>query len=200
MFSSFMISVAVIFVAVLSPASVIARPPSSSARLATKTATKNTSNSKLEKINPVKESNPMNVQFITAQLKKTINRLIDGVKTIPKNMIEAERLKKIKKKGGQEALTFKEYHFLEKAQEDFYKLFKVVAMIPFSPEFFFYSYIVFPAMATSNPFAWSTLPSGKRMFRRTKNCIICLFIYIYSTILIFVRYPCISLLIYSYGI
>ena len=79
---------------------------------------------------------------------------------MPRNYFEADRLKKIRKARGSEALTFKEYKFVERAQEDMGKVFRMLITIPFSPEFFFYSYIVFPTMGGGNPWAWSAMPSG----------------------------------------
>jgi hypothetical protein len=93
-------------------------------------------------------------------LRKTAKRLMEGAKSLPRNYFEADRLKKIRKARGSEALTFKEYKFVERAQEDMGKVFRMLITIPFSPEFFFYSYIVFPTMGGGNPWAWSAMPSG----------------------------------------
>ena len=48
----------------------------------------------------------------------------------------------------------------EYAEEDFGKLIRMVITLPFSPEFFFYSYIVFPTFGKGNPWAWQNLPSS----------------------------------------
>lgn len=100
------------------------------------------------------------VTDIAAHFKKTAERLLNGIKSIPKNFLEGERLKKIRKAKGLGALTFSQYNFIERSSEDLSKIFRMVITIPFSPEFFFYSYIVFPAMASTNPFAWSAMSSG----------------------------------------
>ena len=152
-----LLSVAVLF-AVLSSTAVAARPPQYSGKISAKAVpSKGSSNPKQEKVTV---SKPNKVDDIAAHLQKTVNRIINGVKSIPKNFLEAERLKKLRKAGGNEAITFTEYRFIEKASEDLSKIFRMIVTIPFSPEFFFYSYIVFPAMATSNPFAWSSMSSG----------------------------------------
>ena len=153
-----LLSVAVLF-AVLSSTAVAARPPQYSGKISAKSVpNKGSSNVKQEKDTVAK---PNKVDDIAAHLQKTVNRIINGVKSIPKNFLEADRLKKLRKAGGNEALTFTEYRFIEKASEDLSKIFRMIVTIPFSPEFFFYSYIVFPAMATNNPFAWSSMSSGK---------------------------------------
>jgi hypothetical protein len=160
--SASLFSVALLFAAVLSPISVIGGPPGFSSKVAVKLNTGNARANTLTKSKPVQKSNKVN--DVTAHLQKTVNRLINGLKSIPKNFLEAERLKKIRKSGGNSALTFSEYGFIEKANEDMSKIFRMVITIPFSPEFFFYSYIVFPAMASNNPFAWSSMSSGILIF------------------------------------
>ena len=100
------------------------------------------------------------LQGAVDHLRKTVKRLVDGAQSVPRNYMEADRLKKIRKARGSEALTFKEYKFVEREKEDMSKVFRMLVTIPFSPEFFFYSYIVFPTMGSSNPWAWSAMPSG----------------------------------------
>jgi hypothetical protein len=89
-------------------------------------------------------------------------RLINGCKSIPTNYLESERLKKIRKLKGAESLTFTEYKFIERVGDDTSKLFRMLITLPFSPEFFFYSYLVFPIVQqTSNPWIWTnSYPSG----------------------------------------
>jgi hypothetical protein len=143
-----MISTIFIVAAILAPTSVIAGPfPSKPIISSSKTS-----------LSLVKNNNQLD--NVVSHLKKTVNRVITGVKSIPDNYFEAERLKKIRKLKGNNALTYNEYKFIEKSSEDLSKLFRMVITIPFSPEFFFYSYIVFPAMASTNPFAWTSMPSG----------------------------------------
>ena len=162
MLSPSLFSVALLFAAVLSPISVIGGPPGFSSKVAVKLNTGNARASTLTKSKAAQKSNKVN--DVTGHLQKTVNRIINGLKSIPKNFLEAERLKKIRKSGGNSALTFSEYGFIEKANEDMSKIFRMVITIPFSPEFFFYSYIVFPAMASNNPFAWSSMSSGMICF------------------------------------
>ena len=162
----FMLSIAVLF-AVLSSTAVAARPPQLSGKVSAKSFLQNNGDSKVKQVKIVQQKSNK-VEDITAHLQKTVNRIINGVKSIPKNFLEAERLKKLRKAGGNEAITFTEYGFIEKASEDLSKIFRMVVTIPFSPEFFFYSYIVFPAMASSNPFAWSSMSSGESLFNHLK--------------------------------
>ena len=142
--------------AVLLHAPVVAGPPGFSSKIAPSLVLREASVKK----DAVKKPNLMN--DVSAQLQKTVYRMINGVKSIPKNFLEAERLKKLRKLKGVSALSFSEYGFIVKANDDLAKIFRMVITIPFSPEFFFYSYIVFPAMAPTNPFAWSSMSSGKR--------------------------------------
>jgi hypothetical protein len=83
-----------------------------------------------------------------------------GAVDLVSNFKKAEKLKKLRKNKGDEALSFSDFRFLEKAKEDWSKSFKLMITIPFSPEFFFYSYIVFPMMSTDNPWAWKAMPSS----------------------------------------
>jgi hypothetical protein len=149
-----MFSIVFILAAIVAPISIIAGPgppqPIISYSKASLSPLKN---------NELKKSNQLD--NVVSHLKKTVNRVIDGVKSIPTNYFEAERLKKIRKSKGNNALTYSEYKFIEKSSEDLSKIFRMVITIPFSPEFFFYSYLVFPAMASTNPFAWTSMPSGK---------------------------------------
>ena len=140
--------------AVLLPKLVIAGPPGFSSKIAPHTALREAS------IKKDASKKPNLVNDVSAQVQKTFHR-INGVKSIPKNFLEAERLQKLRKSKGVSSLSFSEYGFIVKANEDLSKIFRMVITIPFSPEFFFYSYIVFPAMAPTNPFAWSSMSSGK---------------------------------------
>lgn len=155
-------SAALLFAALLSPISVIGGPPGFSSKVAVKLNTGNARASTLTKSKAAQKPNKVN--DVSAHLQKTVNRILNGIKSIPKNFLEAERLKKIRKSRGNGALTFSEYGFIEKANEDMSKIFRMIITIPFSPEFFFYSYIVFPAMASNNPFAWSSMSSGIAYF------------------------------------
>lgn len=151
--------------AVLLPTAVVAGPPGFSSKIATSLALREAS------IKKDAAKKPNLVNDVTAQLQKTVNRMMSGLKSIPKNFLEAERLKKLRKLKGISALTFSEYGFIVKANDDLSKIFRMIITIPFSPEFFFYSYIVFPAMAPNNPFAWASMSSGEsfnieRKYRR----------------------------------
>ncbi|RYG66491.1 hypothetical protein EON64_09645, partial [archaeon] len=58
------------------------------------------------------------------------------------------------------SLSFSDFQFLERMQEDFNKALRIVVTIPLSPEFFFYSYLVFPLFSSNNPWAWRAMPSS----------------------------------------
>jgi hypothetical protein len=148
--------------AVLLPTAVEARPPGFSSKVAPSLVLReaNIKNDAAKKPNLVND--------VTAQLQKTVSRMMNGLKSIPKNFLEAERLKKLRKSKGMSALTFSEYGFIVKANDDLSKIFRMIITIPFSPEFFFYSYIVFPAMAPNNPFAWASMSSGESLITYRK--------------------------------
>jgi hypothetical protein len=93
-------------------------------------------------------------------VRKGFERILNGAKSIPGDFMEAERLKKLKKVRGLKALSFSEFKFLDQTKQDFGKLIRLAITFPFSPEFFFYSYIVFPMMAPTNPWAWNSWPAG----------------------------------------
>jgi hypothetical protein len=158
---SLIFSRVLLFIAILAPISILAGP--GPPILASKALTSSSSRTQLKspiKVQPMFNGEKSKMDEISAHLQKTVYRIINGVKSIPTNFLEGERLKKLRKLKGNDAITYSEYKFLEKNSEDLSKIFRMVITIPFSPEFFFYSYIVFPAMATTNPFAWSTMSSG----------------------------------------
>ena len=107
------------------------------------------------------DSNSNNaIKDLTFNVKKDINRIIRGTKCLFDDSMEAMKLKAIQKKQGLQAFTYSQYKFLEQANDDFGKILKLGLTLSFAPEFFFYSYIVFPMMTPTNPWAWKALPSG----------------------------------------
>lgn len=96
---------------------------------------------------------------VTDIISKTVNRLWKGTTTLIDNFREADRLKKLRKKYGDDYLTFSEYKFIERSRDDFNKLFRLGITLPISPQFFLYSYILFPMFTPSNPWAWRSFPS-----------------------------------------
>ncbi len=97
---------------------------------------------------------------ILGNVRRNVIRLIDGTKTLWPNFIKLQKLKKIRKIDGDEAITFAQFKFLEQTKEDLSKIFRLAITFPISPEFFFYSYIAFPLISSGNPWAWQSLPSG----------------------------------------
>lgn len=83
-----------------------------------------------------------------------------GLKHTILNFKKAQKLKKLRKRKGDTALSFTDFKFLEESKEDMSKSFRLLVTFPFSPEFFFYSYIVFPMMSVDNPWAWKAMPSS----------------------------------------
>lgn len=100
------------------------------------------------------------IKDLTFNVKKDINRIIRGTKCLYDDSMEALKLKAIQKKNGLKSFTYSQYKFLEQANDDFGKILKLGLTLSFAPEFFFYSYIVFPMMTPTNPWAWRALPSG----------------------------------------
>jgi len=95
-----------------------------------------------------------------ANVKKNVQIICRGSSAIFSDMKKAANIKKLKKLKGLPALSFTQYQFLQQTKGDITKCFRLLITIPLSPEFFFYSYIVFPLFSSSNPWAWRSLPSG----------------------------------------
>ena len=91
------------------------------------------------------------VKGVIEILTNTMNRFVVGTKDFIKQAAEVERLKKVKSKYGDEALTYTQFKLLEQSKDDFGKLFRIGITIPISPQIFFYSYLVFPMMAGQSP-------------------------------------------------
>jgi hypothetical protein len=95
-----------------------------------------------------------------ANVKKNVQIICRGSSAIFSDMKKAANIKKLKRMKGLDAISFTQYQFLEQSKGDLTKCFRLLVTIPLSPEFFFYSYIVFPLFSSSNPWAWRSLPSG----------------------------------------
>eukprot|EP00981_Chlorochromonas_danica_P001990 scaffold409_cov167-Ochromonas_danica.AAC.22 len=92
-------------------------------------------------------------------IKKNINVLLFGAKGFLVNLKEGNRLRKLMKQSGMEALTFSEFKLLETVKHDLSKSLRMLLFLPLSPELFFYSYILGPMISFNNPWAWQSLPS-----------------------------------------
>jgi hypothetical protein len=108
----------------------------------------------------VVKTKPNVVDEFTNAMSQKLSFLTNGVTGFIKNYQRAQRLKELKKKKGDHALSFDEFKFLESSNEDLSKCFRLGITLPLSPEFFFYSYIVLPMMNSNNPWAWIALPSS----------------------------------------
>jgi hypothetical protein len=90
-------------------------------------------------------------------VKRGIKILGRGITGFIAAFPEAQRLEEIRKKGGDNALSFSDYQFLKRAGSDKWKFLRMLVTIPISPELFFYSYVVFPMISAGNPWAWQSL-------------------------------------------
>jgi hypothetical protein len=95
-----------------------------------------------------------------SNLGNSLTRLVNGVKQAPTQIREVNLLKKRVKAEGDGSLTYSEYKFLERSKDDFMKCVRLGLTASVSPELFFYSYIVVPAISVDNPWAWVQLPSA----------------------------------------
>ena len=92
--------------------------------------------------------------------KRNVDILSRGIKGMFSNFSKNRRLRKIVKQNGKASISFTDFQSLETAKEDFSKCLRLLFTSTFGPEFFFYSYVVFPMMQSSNPFSWRSLPSS----------------------------------------
>lgn len=93
-------------------------------------------------------------------LVHSFKRISHGVTSFIPQGMEARKIRERFKKGGPTEVSFLDWKKIEQFSEDVAKAFRVAIFIPLSPELFFYSYLVSPILAGSNPFAWNSLPSG----------------------------------------
>lgn len=104
------------------------------------------------------DGRPM-VEVIKEGVGQNINLFKRGLTGVWANYKRSNKIKKMRKQKGEQALSFTDYKFLEQAGEDTSKFFRLAVTFPFSPEYFFYSYVVFPMMSSDNPYAWKSMPS-----------------------------------------
>lgn len=90
--------------------------------------------------------------------KKNFHILSSGMLNLVKNLREMLRLKQLEKKGISN-LSYTEYRFLKLCKQDFGKSLRLFMALPFSPQYFFYSYLIMPLMSYNNPWAWQAFPS-----------------------------------------
>ena len=96
---------------------------------------------------------------LVGNIGRSLQRLVDGVRQGPAQIREVNLLKKRAKLDGDDSLSYSEFRFIERSREDFKKCVRLAFTAYLSPELFFYSYVVIPAISTDNPWAWTTLPS-----------------------------------------
>lgn len=104
-------------------------------------------------------SSPRDDNFFT-HLQKNLNIVYRGSTTCLSDFIKANKIKQRSKKLGLPSISFTDYNFLERSKTDISKCFRLLITIPLSPEFFFYSYMIFPILSANNPWAWRALPSS----------------------------------------
>lgn len=95
-----------------------------------------------------------------AILGKSFRTLIRGTKDMFINWGTARKLYRKRNREGPNSLTFSEFSFLERMKSDRSKALRIFCLLPFSPEFVFYGYLVTPLISSGNPWAWSALPSS----------------------------------------
>ena len=101
------------------------------------------------------------VKFELRYLIANVERLVKGVQGILFDFQRSQNLKKKRKLNGEKSLTYSEFKFLEEYSKDSSKLFRLMITIPLSPEFFFYSYLLYPMFFSgNNPWAWNSFPSS----------------------------------------
>ena len=92
-------------------------------------------------------------------MKKKLNLLINVPSNIISNTRKALSLRKLQSSDGPSAITFDDFKFLEQAKADLRKGLRLFITIPMSPQYFFYSKLLFPMMSPGNPWAWKAFPS-----------------------------------------
>lgn len=97
--------------------------------------------------------------FLT-HLQKNLRIVYRGSTTCLSDFMRANKIKQRSKKLGLPSISFTDYNFLERSKADISKCFRLLITIPLSPEFFFYSYMIFPILSANNPWAWRALPSS----------------------------------------
>lgn len=106
----------------------------------------------------VEDNTPAN--FIIVSLSKSLKVLGKGVELTWTKYKDYNRIRKIKRKQGSSSISFTEFKLLQSAKEDLSKAFRMLVMLPLSPEFFIYSYLLGPIISTAkSPWAWAAYPS-----------------------------------------
>jgi hypothetical protein len=100
------------------------------------------------------------ISNIKSSVVKSVKRVLTGFRVLIPNIKEYQKLSKIRKKQGDSFLSYSDFEKIQQGKEDFYKGLRLAFTIPLAPEFSFYSYLVSPMLAFSNPWAWRSLPSS----------------------------------------
>jgi hypothetical protein len=94
-----------------------------------------------------------------SNVRKNLDLLGRGSTGLASNLQKSISLWKLQKEKGLTSLTFADYQFREQAKADLQKTLKLAVTASLSPQYFFYSYLVFPLLTSNNPWAWRSLPS-----------------------------------------
>lgn len=94
-----------------------------------------------------------------ASVLKNAQVLVRGSKGLLTEIRKTIELKRLQKKNGIHSISFTDFKFLEQARNDLSKCVRLMVTIPLSPEYFFYSNLVFPLFSSHNPWVWKALPS-----------------------------------------
>ena len=113
-----------------------------------------------------------------------VNRFKNGLSMLPTQFTTSQKLKKKRKEEGGAALTYSEYMYIEQARDDFMKCIRLALTASISPEFFFYSNLIIPAISSGNPWVRE---SCKGYVSRLE-----IWLYLYSIAVIFSIGRCIT--------
>lgn len=99
------------------------------------------------------------VDDYATRVKKNLVRFKKGSLSLIPSLIEAWKLKRLRKTKGDAALTYSEFLRLESSNEDWKKLFQMGMSLTFSSQYFIFNSIVWPIFST-NVFVWDSFPSS----------------------------------------
>jgi hypothetical protein len=94
------------------------------------------------------------------QVTKTVKNIFTGFASLANNYVQSDFIKKTRREKGNQAITFSDYNFMKKVDNDCVKALRMMLTICISPDISIISYFIIPAFSKRNPFAWSLLPSG----------------------------------------
>lgn len=94
-----------------------------------------------------------------AYLTFTLKRVFHGFTSIIPTGLKVMEIRKAYREDPKN-ISYMDWRKIQIFSEDLTKIIRLAITIPFSPELFFYSYIVAPMLSSTNPSAWISLPSS----------------------------------------